>query len=86
MGEEKKGKIAGKLESEELEQVTGGAAWMDDPEAIENIRRKEDASVGGIVTEPPEKTGPVSGAGVMDRLALGMDRIKEGLTSATTRK
>ena len=86
MGEEKKREIAGVLASEELEQVTGGSAWMDDPEAIDNIRRKEDAAAGGIVPEPAEKTNPVSGAGILDRLALGMDRVKEGLTSRATRR
>lgn len=85
MEEEKKRDIPGRLESEDLEKVTGGAAWRDDPEAIDNVRRKEDASAGGIVTDPSEKTGPGPGAGVLDRLALGMDRVKEGLTSIATR-
>ena len=84
MGEEKNRDISKKLESEELEQVTGGAAWRDDPEAIDNVRRKEDPSAGGIGTDPSVKAGPQTGAGILDRMALGMDRVKEGLTSMAT--
>lgn len=74
------------LSAEDLEQVAGGAAWKDDIEAIENIRRPEDPADDGIVREPAEKTAPVSAAGLMDRLALGMDRVKENLTSISTRR
>ena len=81
MGEEKKRDISKRLESEDLEQVTGGAAWRDDPEAIDNVRRKEDPSAGSIGTDPSVKAGPQPGAGI---LALGMDRVKEGLTSMAT--
>lgn len=84
MGEEKNRDISKRLESEELEQVTGGAAWRDDPEAIDNVRRKEDPSEGGIGKEPSVKAGPQPGAGILDRMALGMDRVKEGLTSMAT--
>ncbi len=74
------------LSAEELEQVAGGAAWNDDIEAIGNIRRPEEAADGGIVRESSGETAPVSAAGIMDRLALGMDRIKENLTSKATRR
>lgn len=74
------------LDPQELEKVTGGSAWKDDPESIENYRRDGNPQNGGVVSEPSEKAGPVSGAGVLDRLALGMDRVKEGLTSIATRK
>lgn len=74
------------LDPEELGQVTGGAAWMDDPEAIENYRKEEPVTGEGVAAEPSKKAGPVSGAGVLDRLALGMDRVKEGLTSSATRR
>jgi hypothetical protein len=74
------------LSAGELEQVTGGTAWNDDIEAIENIRRPEDPADDGIVREPSGKKAPVSAAGLMDRLALGMDRIKEDLTSKATRR
>lgn len=86
MEEHKDSGKQGMLEPEELERVTGGAAWMDDPEAIENYREKDSASGGGIVTEPSKKAGPVSAAGALDRFALGMDRVKERLTSAATQK
>lgn len=74
------------LSAEDLEQVTGGAAWNDDAEAIDNIRRPEDLTGDGISREPAEKSAPVSAAGVLDRLALGMDRVKENLTSIATRR
>lgn len=86
MTEERKPEAAKALDAAELEQVTGGAAWNDDPEAIENIRKKESSVAGGIVTEPAEKTDPVAGAGILDRLALGVDRVREELTSIATRK
>ena len=46
----------------------------------------EEAADGGIVRESSGETAPVSAAGIMDRLALGMDRIKENLTSKATRR
>ncbi len=86
MGEEKNTAKAVSLDSEELGQVTGGSAWRDDPEAMENIRKEGNNAGGGIVTDAAEKASPVSGAGVLDRLALGVDRIKEELTQIATRK
>lgn len=75
-----------KISDEQLKEVSGGAAWKDDPEAVENIRKKGSSSDGRIVTDAAEKTSPVAGAGVLDRLALGVDRIKEELTQIATRK
>ena len=86
MGEQKGQEKPVVLDSAELEGVTGGASWNDDPEAIENVRREQDIPVGGIVTEPDGKTSPVAGAGVLDKMALGLDRVKEGLTSIAVRK
>ena len=60
MGEQKGQEKPVVLDSAELEGVTGGASWNDDPEAIENV--------------------------VLDRMALGLDRVKEGLTSIAVRK
>ena len=57
---------------------------VNDPEAIDNVRRKEDPSAGSIGTDPSVKAGPQPGAGILDRMALGMDRVKEGLTSMAT--
>ena len=86
MEEQKKKENPVTLNPQDLEKVTGGSAWKDDPEAMENYRREGNPQAGGIVSEPSEKAGPVTGAGVLDRLALGMDRVKEGLTSMATRE
>ena len=85
MEEQKKKERPVTLDSQELEKVTGGSAWKDDSESIENYRRERSPQNDGIVSEPSEKAGPVTGAGVLDRLALGMDRVKEGITSIATR-
>lgn len=85
MEEKKYSEKQASLDPDELGLVTGGAAWMDDPEAIENYRKEDSVTGEGVVTEPSKKAGPIAGAGVMDRLALGMDRVKEGLTSTATR-
>ena len=86
MEEQKNAVSTQALEAEDLGLVTGGAAWMDDPEAIDNFRKKEDVPADGIAAEPVKGTDPVAGAGALDRLALGMDRVREGLTKAATRK
>lgn len=84
--EKNRQKKARPVETEELEQVSGGSAWMDDSEAMDGIRKGEDASPGGIVTGTDGKTSPVFGAGLLDEMALGLDRVREKMTSIAVRK
>ena len=68
------------LNTEDLEQVTGGALWYDALEASKSVKKrqeKEAAVAADSTDEPAEKKGVISGA--ISGLAHGAGQVKERL-------
>lgn len=68
------------LNTEDLEQVTGGALWFDALEASKSVKRrqaKEAAVSADSADEPSEKKGAVSG--LLSGVSHGASQVKERL-------
>lgn len=80
MEEQKKQNKPENLNTEDLEQVTGGALWYDALEATRSAKRrqeKEAAVSADSADEPAEKKGGISGT--ISGLAHGAGQVKERL-------
>lgn len=66
---------------EALEEVTGGTEWFRDPDETASVADKDGFREKPGTGQAPD--GPsVSANGVMDRIAIGFDRIRENITKA----
>ena len=80
-------KRTGKAElfEEELGEVTGGTEWVKDPEeSSAGVERTGFREKPGIGQTPDNPVAPVNG--VMDRIALKIDRVRENITKAALRE
>ena len=70
----------------DLEKVTGGSAWNDDAEEMERVRLAREAAEQDAEGGTSAGHDPVAGAGIMDRLAHGLDHAKVNMTDSALRK
>lgn len=80
MEEQNKQEKPENLNTEDLEQVTGGALWFDALEASKSVKRrqaKEAAVSADSADEPSEKKGVISG--VISGMSHGAGQVKERL-------
>ena len=74
------------LNPADLEKVTGGSAWNDDAEEMERVRLAREAAEQDAEGGTSAGHDPVAGAGIMDRLAHGLDHAKVNTTDSALRK
>ena len=66
----------------ELEKVSGGTEWIPEEEVPKTQAASKDTGMPDTTPEVGSTGNGMFGAGILDRAALQLDRMKESMTKA----